>query len=56
MFTSTQLELEYIKAKKDYLLIKMARRSKPSKEMIDQLKYLNDLIAQLKSRVDATIQ
>jgi hypothetical protein len=55
MFSSTQIELEYIKAKKEYLLIKMARRSSPSKEMINQLKYLNDLIAQLKLRVNAII-
>jgi hypothetical protein len=56
MFSSTQLELEYIKAKKDFLMLKMIKKPKPSKEMIKQLQYLNDLIKQLKSRVDATIE
>ena len=55
MFSSIQIELEYIKAKKDFLLLKMARRSKPSEEMVNQLKYLNKVINQLKSRVDAII-
>jgi hypothetical protein len=54
MFSSTQLELEYVKAKKDVLLIKMAQ-SEPSSELIDQLKYLNDIIDQLKTRISATI-
>lgn len=56
MFSSTQLELEYIKAKKDFLMLKMIRKPKPSREMVNQLNYLNALIAQLKSRVDATIE